>query len=214
MIEKIKDILNKNNPIILEIGCYKGQDTKIFLDLFDDIQLYCFEPDQQNIKLFRQYIGNDSRCKLFEIAISHIDGEIIFYQSFGPKDEPLGDLGYFERKASGSIRKPTFHLKAHPWCKFNNGMKVLSLKLDTWCKQNHIDQIDLIWADVNGAEFDMITGATTTLMKTRYLYTEFTLGQELYEGGLNKLHLLRLLPNFKEVFIHENNILLKNKDFE
>jgi FkbM family methyltransferase len=211
IIKKLKQIINTKNPVILEIGCYRGQDTKRFLNIFDEIQLFCFEPDKKNIELFRRYIGDDSRCKLFETAISHIDGEITFYSSFGPKDEPLGELGLFERKASGSIRKPKFHLIAHPWCKFDNGTKVSSLRLDTWCEQNNINNIDLIWADVNGAELDMIDGATETLAKTRYLYTEFSPSTELYEGGITKQQIIRLLVTFEEIMVYKNNVLLKNK---
>ncbi len=214
IIKRLKEIISKSNPTVLEIGCYKGQDTKKFLEIFSNIQLFCFEPDPKNIEWFKQYVGQDPRYKLFEIAISHIDGLIVFHSSSGPEDEPLGDIGLFERKASGSIKRPKFHLQAHPWCKFNKDIKVKSLTLDTWCKQNNIENIDLIWADVNGAESDMIKGGMKTLCeKTRYLYTEFSPNSiELYEDGINKQQIIQLLPTFEEILTHKNNVLLKNKE--
>ena len=41
--------------------------------------------------------------------------------------------------------------------------------------------IDLIWADVQGAEADLIEGGTEALRRTRYFYTEYN-NQELIRG--------------------------------
>ena len=213
IIHNLKKIINVENPVIIEIGCCEGKDSKNFLDIFDKIQLFCIEADPRNVDLFKRYVGKDSRCKLFHVAISHEDGEIKFYQSFGPRDQMLPGVGLVERQASGSVRKPKDHIKRHPWCKFNKGLIVSSLRLDTWCEQNNIDHIDLIWADVNGAEADMIAGAQKAFRFTRYLYTEFgPSGAEIYEGGITKATIIKTLPNFEEILTNSNNVLLRNKE--
>jgi len=73
-----------------------------------------------------------------------------------------------------------------------------------------IDFIDFIWADVQGAEVDLIRGAETTLARTRFFYTEHS-NQELYEGQINLRAMLKLLPNFKLARKYPNDALLKNK---
>jgi len=213
IIDTLKAIIDTDIPVVLEIGCCEGKDSKLFLQKFKDIKLYCFEADPRNVELFKKYVGEDVRCQLFDTAISHQDGEIAFFQSFGPRDQYLEGIGRVERQASGSIRKPKEHLQAHPWCTFNEGLLVPSSRLDTWCKQHAIEHIDLIWADVNGAEKDMIEGAQESLKFTRYLYTEFgPKGREIYEGGIDQDTILTMLPNFERVLVHNNNVLLKNKE--
>ncbi len=70
--------------------------------------------------------------------------------------------------------------------------------------------IDLVWADVQGAEIDMIEGAEESFSKTRYIYTEYD-DEELYEGQSNLEGILAALPNFEPVKVFKNDVLLKNK---
>jgi len=202
IIQQLQEFIVKDNPVILEIGSHKGEDTIKFLDVFKNIQLFCFEPDPENCNHHRKLI-TDERCLLFEMAIAEKNGTIIFHRSAG--------LG---RRASGSINKPTGHLWMHKWCLFEEDIKIPCMTIDEWRRQNNIENIDLIWADVNGAEAKMIAGATETLKHTRYLYTEFQhCMPEIYEGGIGKKRLQELLPNFQEILVHKNNILFVNKEF-
>ena len=52
--EDIKILLNKENPVILEVGTNDGEDSEEFLKVFEKIQLYCFEPDPRAIKRFKK----------------------------------------------------------------------------------------------------------------------------------------------------------------
>jgi hypothetical protein len=70
--------------------------------------------------------------------------------------------------------------------------------------------IDFIWVDVQGAEDIVFTGATNTLSRTRYVYTEYA--TDLYEGQLNREQLLALFGSDWSV-VHDfgGDILLKNQ---
>ena len=76
-----KVILDKPNPIIVEIGAHYGEDSVRFVETFKDAKVYCFEPDPRNIAIFKKHV-NDERIKLFEYALSNEEGEAQFYQSF------------------------------------------------------------------------------------------------------------------------------------
>ena len=78
-------LLQKNNPVILEIGACTGEDSLTFLREFSDIQLHCFEPDPRSVKIHQNTV-KDARCQLHPIAISDVDGEAEFYQSTGPDE--------------------------------------------------------------------------------------------------------------------------------
>lgn len=198
-----------DDVIVFEIGSNIGVDTERFLHSFSNIKIYCFEPDPRCIKKFKKII-NDSRVTLIESAVSDKGGLLDFYLSSGfrlkKKRHPE-----FEHISSSSIKKPTGHKKKYPWCKFKEIIKVQTVKLDTWCEDNLIDNIDFIWADVQGAEEELILGAKNILRKTRYFYTEYS-DKELYKNQINKNTILKMLPWFEVEKDYGDNILLKNKE--
>ncbi len=157
----IKNLLNKNNPVIFEIGTNDGGDTQGFLNEFTNCIIHCFEPDKRALIKFKNRI-NDSRCILNEIAISNIDGILDFYESSGNTGGVHTQYGDWDK--SGSIKKPKNHLIQHSWCHFDNIVKIPTMKLDTYVElNNNIPYIDFIWADVQGAEEDLILGGLNTL---------------------------------------------------
>ena len=110
---------------------------------------------------------------------------------------------------SGSIRKPKLHVQAYPWVKFERTITVPTRRLDTWAKAENLGQVDLIWADVQGAEVDLIAGGSETLRRTRYFYTEYS-NEELYEGEITLEGILERLPEFEIVHRYQNDVLLRN----
>jgi len=95
--------------------------------------------------------------------------------------------------------------------KVSEKKQVKTMPLDGWVKKEKINKIDFIWADVQGAEKELIEGALKTLNeKTRYFYTEFY-NEELYEGQINLKSILKKLPNFRIINIYGDNVLLENK---
>jgi len=203
IIQRLKDIIKKPNPLIIEIGCWNGRDTELFLNIFPECKIFGFEPDPRNIEKIKKRINN-RRFELIEEAISDKDGIITFYESHGIAN------GESDWSASSSLNKPKKHLDINPHITFGNGVKVFGRKLDNFIEKKQIKNIDLIWADVNGAEYKMINGALETMKITKFLYTEFS-EKEIYEESITKEKIKSMLPNFKEIFTHKNNVLLENK---
>jgi FkbM family methyltransferase len=200
---EIKNLINKENPIIFEIGCADGGDTLEFINTFNDLEIYCFEPEPKNIKLVKERI-NYPKHHLFEGVISDVNGELTFNRS--RTDNP-DDLSY-----SGSIRKPKEHLNEWSFIKFDEEIIVKSITLDKFCEDKNIQLIDFIWADVQGAEENLILGGLNTLnTKVRYLYTEYS-NKEYYEGQLKLENLLNLMgDNWELIKDFGSDVLLKNK---
>jgi len=214
-INSIKTLVGKENPIVLELGCNDGSDTKKFLNEFKDIKIYCFDPDDRAIKQFKANIFSVpswvKKCELIETCLSDIDGEVDYYKCDGSL--PRKKRNNWNK--SSSIKKPKHHLTVHPWVTFNEPVKINSIKLDTWMHTHpEINMIDFIWADVQGAEENVIKGGIKTLQeKTKYLYTEHD-PRELYEGGKNADYLVKILECFSIVkHINKENVLLKNNNF-
>jgi len=202
-------LLGKVDPIIFEIGCNDGSHTIEFLQAFPKSRIFCFEPDRRAIHRFKQNI-NDSRVILLPCAIGSVDGTTRFFPSGGnplSKPDPKFPLDW---DLSGSIHPPLNHLQEVPGVTFSNQEDVPIRRLDSVVRELGIEKIDLIWADVQGAEADLISGGRQTLRKTSYLYTEYS-DKELYAGQINLNQLRVLLPEFKMIKKFANDVLFKNK---
>lgn len=201
--QHIKKLLLKDNPVIFEIGCADGKDTLEFINTFGSgLKIHCFEPELKNIKIVKETV-NFNGHHLFEGAVSNKNGTIIFHRS--RTDNP-DDLSY-----SGSIKRPKEHVNIWPFIKFDQSAEVNTITLDTYCKQNNIDFIDFIWADIQGAEEDMIEGGKEMFdNKVKYLYTEYA-NVEYYENQANLQRILSVLgSNWKLVHDFGTDVLVEN----
>lgn len=199
---RIKILINKQKPIIFEIGCADGRDTQDFINVFGELEVHCFEPEPKNIEIVKSTI-NYKGHHLFEGVISDTIGTLTFNRS--RTDNPK-DLSY-----SGSIKKPKEHLNEWPFIKFDEAVEVKSITLDEYCEKNNINLIDFIWADVQGAEEQLIIGGKKMLKdKVRFLYTEYS-NKEYYEGQLNLENLKNLLgPSWSVLQDFGTDVLFKN----
>jgi hypothetical protein len=82
--------------------------------------------------------------------------------------------------------------------------------LDSWASEQGITKVDLIWADMQGAEGDLVAGGSETLAQTRYLYTEYS-DEEWYEGQPTLARLVDMLPNFWILRRYRWDVLFENK---
>lgn len=208
-LNALPSLLGKDDPVILDIGCNDGSHTLAFLGLFPRARVYAFEPDPRALESFRGKVSSE-RVKLFDLAISDADGAAEFHVSDGTPSSEWKDLRPGGWDLSGSIKKPKEHLVVHPWCTFERTIKVETRRLDTWCREEGVGPIDFIWADVQGAEENLIRGGAEALGRTRYFYTEYS-DRELYEGQITLQGIRKLLPGFDVLYRYPNDVLLKNR---
>ena len=209
---ELRQLLGTDAPIILEIGANNGTTTLQLLRYFPGCRIYAVEPDLRALAKFRARI-NDPRVQLFEMAIGAKDGEAEFYVSSGmrPGVNPTAfsmeyPLGWDQ---SGSLRKPKTHKQVWPWCTFESKRNVLVRRLDTWTREAGISRVDFIWADIQGAEGDLVSGGKDTLSRTRYFYTEYS-NDEWYEGQPQLSVLLEMLETFSILRRFARDVLFKN----
>ncbi len=202
-----KDIVSaigKPDPVILDIGCNDGSDTLAFLSLFPGARVFCFEPEPRAQRKFAALVL-DKRATLFPLALGAVDGTVTFHRSSGrPHDEAWEPWDF-----SGSILKPKNHLQVHPWCTFSEQIEVPVARLDTWVAQHSVKEIDFIWADVQGAEGELVAGGMETLSRARHFYTEYN-DHEMYAGQPTLKQLQSMLPEFEVVKIYTDDVLFRN----
>ena len=197
-IDDPKKYISSDKPIILDIGCHDGRDTKQFADRYPNAQIFSFEVDKRAHYLFEKKLPKSQypNITLVKTAVAAIDGTTNLYISDPDKNETQ------DFSCSNSIHKPRRHLIVYDNIPFSEPVIVECCKLDTWYKKQFGEStpiIDFIWADVQGAEEDIIVGGMETITRyTKMLYTEYS-NQQLYKDQITKSDILSLLPTFVEV---------------
>jgi FkbM family methyltransferase len=180
----------------LELGSHCGADTA-WLSELPEVTLHAFEPDPRNEQPAR------ANVTLHRAAVGARDGRgklILSREGWG---QPW--------TYSSSTRRPANHLERYP-VSFDGEVDVQLITLDTFFREQGLERVDFIWADVQGAEGDVIRGGEQALRRTRFLYTEYS-DDELYEGQPTLSEILALLPAFRVLELWPDDVLLENRSF-
>jgi FkbM family methyltransferase len=180
--------------MFLELGSHQGTDTAWMAEI-PGVTIHAFEPDPRNNQTPRYNVV------LHRAAIADRDGTGSLIQSRHGWGQ--------EWTHSSSIKQPKNHLKRFP-VTFGGNVNVELIALDTFCRQHGIENIDFIWADIQGAEGEMIGGGLRTLAQTRYLFTEYS-DDELYDKQITLAEILEMLPDFRVVELWPDDVLLENR---
>ena len=184
----IKHLLQRDNPVVVEIGAHYGEDSMRFMQVFENIDLHCFEPDPRNIKIFKKFV-NDDRVKLYELALSNKKGRAVFYQSYQPYEQVdvpskydwINYEDYKEEKlnnsGSSSLKKGYAHTLDAP-------IYVETERFENWYNDVNLDEIDFVWIDVQGAEKDVLDGMGAAISKIKFIWIEY--GEKEYEDSMTR----------------------------
>lgn len=135
----------KTNDIVIDAGANMGM-FSVFATLKKVSKVYAFEPQKEAIRILEENISKNKLEKVIKI------------EPYGLSDtNAVISLNYSgDGHSSGSI---IMHNNNH------GSEQIECLTIDSWVKKNKIDRIDFIKADIEGAERNMLLGATETLQK-------------------------------------------------
>ncbi len=147
--ETIISLINKQNPIIFDVGAHNGETIQRFNKVFKSPIFHCFEPQKdcfENLKKF--------------------DSKNVFLNNFalGEKKE-IKEINILNESASSSL----YNLDENSTF-LNNLKKVDTQKIsistiDDYVMENSIKTIDLLKIDVQGYEDQVLKGALKSLEK-------------------------------------------------
>jgi FkbM family methyltransferase len=202
----------------MEFGACDGYHSRLMLDIIckktNDFIYHLFEPKKDLHDSIHNRIGHilnqlPERVKLFDKAIGANNGTMTFYVSGGQKivNGQVTENYY----GSSSIRKPKLVTEAWKEMTFYETSCVVTT-FDEHIKSHGLvgRTIDFIWADIQGAEIDLINGGTNTFKNVKYFYTEYA-NAEFYEGEIGLPEICKMLPDFEVVEDYGGDVLLKNK---
>ena len=207
--EFLKRLLPEN-PVIVECGAHYGEDTIRFLHTFSGCHIHAFECDPRNLAIIRKHLSLEQRCSINPIALGKQNGTMPFYQAF--KSEPLQKkyewIGSedFESLRLGNSGSSSLKKSSRPDLTNSKTIEVPVTTLDSYA----YERVDLLWIDVQGAEKDLLEGASNTLSKTKHIWIEA--GETTYQDAMTIKETKQLLNEHGFQFIKKDkNDLLFSK---
>ena len=166
--EWIVENLN-DDSVIIEAGAASGTDTLWFGQNFPNGRIFAFEPLNISYDKTVQRVATCDNVEVYNVAL-------------GPT-ESTEELYVSSNRVSSSLLKPTGHIQFHPRISFENKSTVKTINLDNFLRGQGVEEVDLMWLDMQGYEHTVLSHSLETLSKTRYLYTEVSL-KEMYADSV------------------------------
>jgi len=160
-INLVKKMLGENLNNILEFGSYDGGDGIKYKYHFPKAHVYSIEPSPscyEKIKQLEKY-----GLKVFNYAISDVDGVMDFYETFDNNKNNYAPCGSLNKKLVSTTTGKIPLTVMDP-------IKVQTKRLETFCTEQNISIIDFLHVDVEGFSVEVLNGLGN--LKPRGIYIE------------------------------------------
>jgi 2-O-methyltransferase len=161
-----------NNPIVLEAGARFGKDTKRMSALWPQGHIHTFEPIPELFNQLSQATKELSNVTCYNMALADTVGSMAMHVSGGQSD------------ACSSLLEPHTCLEERPLITFEKTIIVPVTTIDAWAQQYHIDTIDFMWLDLQGAELLALKGAQEVLKTVKVIQVEVNLTERYKHAPL------------------------------
>jgi FkbM family methyltransferase len=161
-----------NSPTIIEIGAHVGSDTVEMSVMWPSAKIYAFEPIKDIYNRLNHKTKNFKNVEIIQAAVSD--------ENSNSKAEMYVSS---TSDCSSSLLKPKDHLIYCPEVSFlDKTVPINTIILGDWLLEKNINQIDLIWIDVQGMELNIFKSLGDMIDKVECIYTEVSI-KEFYEGS-------------------------------
>jgi FkbM family methyltransferase len=150
---------------IVVVGAWRGNEVASFLR-YPNATIYCFEPNEDNYRhLIDRWRGN-KRVICFNVACAAFNGEASLNEASLTGNDSLLPI---KNDSKTGLKLVKVH-------------KIKTVRLDDVeeLKNKHIN---LLWADTQGYELEVLSGALELLQRTSSLFLEVYKNNMDYQGG-------------------------------
>jgi len=189
--------LKSETPIILDVGCNKGQSIQFFLNINDLSKIFAFEPNKKLYNQLKENYESNYNIKLFNVGVSKENTKLLFNENIMDETSTFETLNY----DSGYLKKKAKVLGVSPKNLISKSYDVAVITLSSFIKEKNITKIDVVKIDVEGHEYQCLQG----------LFNETTIANSIKFIQLES-HNDDMYLNKKEE--HEINQLLTDNGFQ
>jgi FkbM family methyltransferase len=197
--EQKRILSNSDVKVIFDIGAADGRTSEHYHQLFPNATIYAFEPLPKSFEQLKKNVVDKSYIIPLNYAVSDKIGTAEFHIT------ELNDASSLLNPNQTGSSFDRHHV-------LKNVIKVNTITIDEICKKYEINCINLLKLDAQGAEGDILKGATNMLSKNKVelIYSEcqfiqlydkatqfFELNSILHSHGYKLFNLFNLVHNQK-----------------
>lgn len=176
----------KEKFTFIEIGAHDGisfSNSK-FLDTKENWSGICIEA---NPAVYEQLIKNRPNCKCINVAVSNIEGEVLFQVNTGYTEMLSGLRSTYSRKHAKRIQR---EVEMHGGS--SKLQKIKTQRLETIIADEAISEVDILMIDVEGGEYLILKSIDFTSLRINAIlvernYSSRPIYQFLLENGFSRL---------------------------
>ncbi len=165
---------------IFEFGSRYGEDStefaKILYKMGIDSHIWSFECNENTLPRCRAAVSKYPNITLTESAISQSNDFISFYKINAKKTKTTHSDG---NQGASSTLKVSGKYPIEQYVQ--DEVRVKSIRLDTFMKNNNINKIDILWMDIQGGELEALKSLGDRIYDVKLIYTEVEF-MEMYEN--------------------------------
>ncbi len=183
----LKNLITADTPLIFDIGANKGTTISDFKNIWMNCRIHCFEPQfecwESLENLEKKYEGS---LMLNKTAVGSKDQKNV---SFFSHEITTEQSGFYKINAEANdsilLKKMQSNKEIGRYINSINHERFVDvIRLDTYMKNNGIDNIDLLKIDTQGHEPEMLEGLGDKLQNTNVVLTELMFF-DYYERSLS-----------------------------
>ena len=180
--------------IIFDVGSLHCLESIELSKVYKNARIYAFEANPDSYKVCLENTKDYDNITVINKAINDHDGTCVF----NAIDPEKTETPWFDGNRGASSLFKSNGAYNHIEKYVQKEIEVPCIQLETFCKENNIDHIDLIWMDLQGAELIALKSMGRELMSTvKVIHTE-----------------LEMTPIYKDQCLFEDvNQFLKNYNF-
>jgi FkbM family methyltransferase len=225
------NLLNIKPEIIFDIGCHVGEQTELFLRSFSSInRIYCFEPQKDIFRIFKNKFINNSKIVPINKACSDkntfCNFNILLHKRSSTLEKNNFNSFYYKIKTSIVLKKNIFSMMTREKKRgggsgavlLDKQVRVKTVTLDKY----FLKKVDLLKIDVEGDEYKILNSVNKDFFlkfkiiiiefhNLHYLFNEkfFFSFQDIIEKIINNFYCVHIHPNNDVDFIKiKENIII------
>lgn len=204
----LKYLAKKNIRTIFDVGANTGQFASLTLKNNPNANIYSFEPHPISFAKLNLLKSSNFRC--FNIGLGAVNSKMTLYDY---KNNQGSEHAALNKDVITNVHDGEA-----------SEIEVDIVRIDDFCAEHNVEQVDLLKIDVEGFELDVLKGAENLIKskKIKYIQFEFNANNLIsrttlrdFEDLLKEYHLYRLIPNgfqplnnekmlFKEIYVFQN----------
>lgn len=173
--QKFKNI--NDIKVIFDIGACHALESVEFSKLYKNAKVYTFEANPNTYEICLENTKNYKSITVINEAVNDFDGVCKFYPI--DKDKTITTWEDGNQGASSLYRANGAYDHIEKYVQYE--IEIPCTRIDTFCKKNNIDNIDIIWMDLQGAELKALYSMGDMLDNVKLIYTESEMNP-MYEG--------------------------------